>query len=307
MTQSTIPEPGPPSLSEVVLATEPPQQEDRRRRRFRLSPTVPIVILSAFVLLAVFAPVITSYDPIQNDLINSLIPPAWVHGGSSAHLLGTDSFGRDVFTRLAYGARVSLSVALFALLIAVSVGATVGMTAGFLGGVVDSVLMRVTDIILSLPNLVVALVLAIAVGPSFRNLVLVLGFLIWPRIARLIRGETLVLKQTDFIRYAEAIGVSRVSAVTRHIFHNVLPTLLVGATLEVGAVILAEAAISFLGAGVPPPAASWGVMISDGEALVSTGWWISMVPGIAIALVVLSSNGLGDWLRDRLDPKNRRL
>jgi peptide/nickel transport system permease protein len=257
------------------------------------------------VLLAVFAPVITAYDPIQNDLVNSLIPPAWVHGGSAEHLLGTDSFGRDVFTRLAFGARVSLSVALFALCIAVVVGATVGMTAGFFGGWVDSVLMRFTDVILSLPNLVVALVLAIAVGPSFRNLVLVLGFLIWPRIARLIRGETLLLKRMDFVRYADAIGVSPVAAVLRHIFHNVLPTLLVAATLEIGAVILTEAAISFLGAGVPPPSASWGVMIADGEALVSTGWWISMVPGVAIALVVLSSNAFGDWLRDRLDPKTR--
>ncbi len=303
---STIPEPAPPTSTEAALAAGSAERRAKGRRRFRLSPTLPLLVLGAFVLLAVFAPMFTKYSPIQNDLINSLIPPAWVHGGSAEHLLGTDSFGRDVFTRLAYGARVSLSVALFALCIAIAIGTTVGMIAGFVGGALDSVLMRLTDVILSLPNMVVALVLAIAVGPSFRNLVLVLGFLIWPRIARLIRGETMLLKKMDFVRYAEAIGVSRTAAMARHVFHNILPTLLVAATLEVGAVILAEAAISFLGAGVPPPAASWGVMISDGEALVSTGWWISMVPGIAIALVVLSSNAFGDWLRDKLDPKTQR-
>jgi peptide/nickel transport system permease protein len=279
----------------------------RRKHRFHLVPALPITILSLFVLAAVFAPLLTQYDPVRNDLVHSLESPAWLDGGSSAHLLGTDSFGRDVFTRLLYGARVSLSVALFALVIAVLVGTTVGMTAGFLGKWVDSVLMRLTDVILGLPTLLVALVIAIAVGPSFRNLVLVLGFLIWPRIARLIRGETMVVKRTDFVRYSQAIGVTKFFAVMRHVFHNILPTLLVAATLEIGSVILSEASISFLGAGVPPPEASWGVMISDGEALVSTGWWISMMPGIAIAIVVLSSNALGDWLRDHLDPKTRRI
>lgn len=304
MTQ-TIPEPGPPTPSELALAEGPAERIAKRKRRFRLSPSLPLLILAVFILLAIFAPLVTKFDPTQNDLVNSLIPPAWVHGGSSEHLLGTDSFGRDVFTRLVYGARVSLSVALFALLIAVAVGTTVGIISGFIGGALDSILMRLTDVILSLPTMVVALVLAIAVGPSFRNLVLVLGFLIWPRIARLIRGETLLLKKMDFVRYAEAIGVSKIAAMTRHIFANILPTLLVAATLEIGSVILSEAAISFLGAGVQPPSASWGVMIADGESLVSTGWWISMVPGIAIALVVLSSNAFGDWLRDRLDPKTQ--
>jgi peptide/nickel transport system permease protein len=299
------PEPRPATSAEIAMTLDPPEPA-RRRGRFRLVPALPIAILTGFVLMGALAPLLTSYDPVQNELIDSLIPPAWTHDGTSAHLLGTDSFGRDVFTRLAYGARVSLSVALFALMIAVTIGTTIGMTAGFVGGWVDSVLMRLTDIILGLPNLLVALVIAIAVGPSFRNLILVLGFLIWPRIARLIRGETLVLKKADFIRYSEAIGVSSVFAVLRHVFHNILPTLLVAATLEVGAVILAEASISFLGAGVPPPEASWGVMIGDGEALVATGWWVSIVPGIAIAVVVLSSNSLGDWLRDRFDPKTRQ-
>lgn len=277
------------------------------RRRLRLVPILPIAVLTVFVVVGLSAPILTPYDPVRNDLINSLQPPAWVDGGSTDHLLGTDSFGRDVFTRLVYGARVSLSVAAFALLIAVTIGAVVGVTAGFLGGWVDSALMRLTDVLLALPTLLVALVVAIAVGPSFRNLVLVLGLLIWPRIARLIRGETLALKKVDFVRYSSAIGVSAWATVTRHIFHNVLPTLLVATTLEIGAVILSEASISFLGAGLPPPQASWGVMIADGEALIATGWWITVAPGLAIVITVLSSNALGDWLRDHLDPKTRRM
>lgn len=277
------------------------------RRRLRLVPVLPIAVLTVFVIVGLSAPILTPYDPVRNDLINSLQPPAWVDGGSTDHLLGTDSFGRDVFTRLVYGARVSLSVAAFALLIAVTIGAVVGVTAGFLGGWVDSALMRLTDVLLALPTLLVALVVAIAVGPSFRNLVLVLGLLIWPRIARLIRGETLALKKADFVRYSSAIGVSAWATVTRHIFHNVLPTLLVATTLEIGAVILSEASISFLGAGLPPPQASWGVMIADGEALIATGWWITIAPGLAIVITVLSSNALGDWLRDHLDPKTRRM
>lgn len=285
----------------------PAHGEQARSRRSRsLIPALPIGVLVIIGVAGVAAPFLTPYDPVRNDLINSLLPPFWVDGGSTDHLLGTDSFGRDVFTRLLYGARVSLGVAAFALVIAVTIGTVVGVTAGYLGGLVDSILMRLTDILLGLPTLLVALVIAIAVGPSFQNLVLVLGLLIWPRIARLIRGETLVLKQTDFVRYSKAIGVSPWSTVARHVFHNVLPTLLVATTLEVGAVILREASISFLGAGLPPPQASWGVMIADGEALIATGWWITLAPGLAIVITVLSSNTLGDWLRDRLDPKTRR-
>jgi peptide/nickel transport system permease protein len=296
----------PASMTEAAMTAGTTRAPARRRRRPRLVPALPVAVLVAFVALGLAAPLLTPYDPVRNDLINSFVPPAWLDGGGPAHLLGTDSFGRDVFTRLAYGARVSLSVAAFSLLIAITIGTTVGVTAGFAGRWVDSVLMRLTDVLLGLPTLLVALTISIAAGPSFRNLVLVLGFLIWPRIARLIRGETLLLKRTDFVRYSQAIGVSPAAAVVRHVLHNVLPTLLVAATLEIGSVILSEASISFLGAGMPPPQASWGVMISDGQALVSTGWWISMTPGVAIAIVVLSSNTLGDWLRDRLDPKTRR-
>lgn len=279
----------------------------RSMRLPSLTPALPLLVLAVFVLVGLAAPILTPYDPVRNDLINQLRPPAWVPNGLPEHLLGTDGFGRDVLARLLYGARVSLSVAAFSLMIAVTIGTLVGVTAGFAGGWVDSVLMRLVDIVNTVPTILLALVLAASVGPSFTVVVLVLGLLIWPRIARLLRGETLVLRRTDFVRYAEAIGVSSRVIVGRHILRNVLPTLLVATTLEVGRVILLEASLSFLGAGVPPPQASWGVMISDGRALIATGWWVALVPGLAITITVLASNALGDWLRDHLDPKTQRV
>lgn len=276
------------------------------RWRRRLVPAVPIAVLALFVLAAITAPLLTGYNPVRNQLIHSLEPPAWVEGGSSDHLLGTDGFGRDVLTRLLYGARVSFLVVIFSLATAVVIGVGVGIVAGYVGGRVDALLMRVVDIFLALPPLLVALVVAVVLGPSFRNLVLILGLLIWPNIARLIRGETMVLMRRDFVEYPRAIGVPAWSILMRHIFPNILPTLLVAATLEVANVILTESSLSFLGAGLPAPAASWGVMVEDGRALIATGWWVSLFPGIAILVTVLAFNSLGDWLRDRFDPKTRQ-
>jgi peptide/nickel transport system permease protein len=277
------------------------------RLRRHIVPGVPITVLALFVLAAIFAPLLTSYDPIDNDLINSLRPPAWVEGGGSAHLLGTDGLGRDVFARLLYGARVSFLVVVFSLAVAVVIGVGVGVVAGYFGGRVDALLMRIVDIFLALPPLLVALVFGVALGPSFRNLVLILGILIWPNIARLIRGETLVLMRRDFVGYPRAIGIPPGIILLRHIFPNILPTLLVAATLEVANVILTESALSFLGAGLPPPQPSWGVMVDDGRALIATGWWIALFPGLAILMTVLSFNALGDWLRDRFDPKTQQV
>jgi peptide/nickel transport system permease protein len=272
-----------------------------------LVPAVPLLVLGLFILAAIFAPLITTYDPVKNNLLENLTPPAWVKGGDARHLLGTDSFGRDIVSRLLYGARVSLSVAALSLVIAVSVGATLGLFAGYVGGWVGSIVMRFVDMVLSLPTILIALAVSIALGPSFTNLVLIIGLLIWPRMARLIRGETLVIKEQEFVRYARAIGVPGWRIVLTHVLPNVLPTLLVAVTLEVGSVILAEASLSFLGAGMPAPQASWGVMIADGRALVATGWWIALFPGLAIMVTVLMCNTMGDWLRDRFDPKLREV
>ena len=246
---------------------------------------------------------LTPHDPVKNNLADSLIPPAFIEGGQAEYLLGTDGFGRDVFTRLLFGARVSLMVAGLSLTIAVLIGTSVGVIAGYFGGAVDATLMRFVDVLLTMPTLLFALVLSIVVGASLQNVVLVLGFLIWPSIARLIRGETLLLRKRDFVRYAGAIGVPRYRILLRHVVPNVLPTLLVATTLEVANVIMTEASLSFLGAGVPPPTPSWGVMIDEGRALLATGWWIALFPGIAITVVVLSCNAVGDWLSDKFDPR----
>ncbi len=278
-----------------------------RLRSLRIIPLVPTAILIVMVLIAIFAPLLTSFDPVKADLRNYLKPPAWVAGGLPDHLLGTDTFGRDVVSRLLFGARVSLSVAVLSLLIATTMGALVGLAAGYIGGTLDSVLMRFVDMVLALPTVLMALAIAIALGPSYTNMILIIGFMIWPRTARLIRAETMLLKQQEFARYARAVGVPGGLIVLRHILPNVMPTLLVAVTLEVGHVILLEATLSFLGAGIPAPQPSWGVMVSDGRALIGTGWWIALFPGLAIMLTVMSCNLLGDWLRDRFDPKFREV
>ena len=292
-------------MSSTALTENPAAIRTGRSRSFRLRlvPTIPFLVLAVIVFSAILAPLLTPYDPLKGKLIESLRPPEFLPGGLAGHPLGTDGFGRDVFARMIYGARVSLAVAVFSLVIAVSIGTLVGVVAGYVGGKVDAVLMRFTDALLSLPSIILALTLAVAVGPSFRNLVLVLGLLIWPNVARLIRAETLQLKGQDYVRYGRAIGVPSWAVLLRHIIPNLAPTLLVAATLQVGHVILAEATLSFLGAGVPPPSASWGGMVSDGQALIATGSWIAIFPALAITGTVMACNFLSDWLRDKLDPK----
>ena len=277
----------------------------RRRMARWLTPKVALTIIGLFFFAAIFAPWITPYDPVDNSIVDALQPPFWVEGGSTAHLLGTDEFGRDVFTRLIYGGRITFSVAFLALGISLTIGTIIGLVAGFSGGWVDTALMRLVDIGLAVPQLLVALVVSIVLGPSFRNTILILGLLFWTQIARLVRGEALAVQNREFVRYSNAIGVPRALILLKHIFPNVLPTLMVATTLEIGSVVLTEASLSFLGAGLPPPQPSWGVMIADGRGLIATGWWIVLFPGIALTLMVLSFNSLGDWLRDRLDPKTK--
>lgn len=295
-------------MTTSIVAAEPLAPANRPgdgRERRRLVPAVPLAVLGVLVLLGLLAPWLTSYSPLDGDLNARLVPPAWLDGGSAAHLLGTDTAGRDVLTRLLYGIRTSLLVVVLALAVAVVVGTTVGVVSGFFGGWVDGVLMRLVDVALSVPPILLALSVAVAVGASFRSMILILGFLVWPGIARLIRAETLSLRRGEFVRYARAVGLSRRWVMGRHILPNILPTLLVATTLEVATVIMTEAALGFLGAGVPPPQPSWGVMIEEGSALIATGWWIALFPGLAIVATVICTNALGDWLRDHLDPRTR--
>ncbi len=271
-------------------------------------PTIPMLGIILLVFLAFFGQLVETHDPTRNRIVDSMIPPAWVEDGSSDHLLGTDRFGRDQFSRLVRGARISLAAAASVIGIGASVGTIIGLIAGYYDGRwFSTLLMRIVDITLAFPAILMAMVLATILHPSFTNVILVISLLIWPRFARQIRGEVLGIRLNDYVTYSVVAGESALRIMLKHILPNVVPTLLVLITLQVGYVILLEASLSFLGVGIPPPAPSWGLMVSDGRGQLSTGWWISLFPGLSIMLVVLCMNTVGDWLRDRWDPKLRQI
>jgi peptide/nickel transport system permease protein len=259
------------------------------------------------VFTAVFAAYLAPHSPTEGDITQKLIPPVWMERGDREHPLGTDRFGRDVLSRIIYGSRISLVVSLIAIGVAGTVGTALGLISGYRGGVTDAILMRLTDIGLSLPIILIAVVLVAVSEPSVRNIVLVIALLLWPRFARQMRGETLAIKEQDFVALAVVAGRSSAWIISRHILPNVVPTLLVISTLQVGYVILLEGTLSFLGVGVPPPNPAWGLMIADGRGFLATAWWISLFPGLAMLLTVLAVNLMGDWLRDHLDPKLRQV
>jgi len=270
-------------------------------------PWFPLAVLAALVLTAVLAPQLAPHSPTEGDITAKLIPPFWMERGSAEHPLGTDRFGRDVLSRIIYGSRISLLVSLIAIGVAGTFGTLVGLCSGYRGGLTDALLMRLTDVGLSLPTILIAVVLVAVSEPSFRNVILVIALLLWPRFARQIRGETLGVKEHDFVALAVVAGRSGPWIVTRHILPNVMPTLLVISTLQVGYVILLEGTLSFLGVGVPPPNPAWGLMIADGRGYLATAWWITLFPGVAMLLTVLAVNLMGDWLRDHLDPRLRQV
>jgi len=271
-------------------------------------PLVPVLILVGFALLALFANFLVPYDPEVGRLVARFRPPFWQTGGSTAHLLGTDHLGRDVLSRLIFGARVSMVVGFTAVIVAGAFGTAMGIVSGYLGGWVDQVIMRVTDTWLALPALTFAIFLAAIVGPSEMNIVIILGAVYWTRYARVIRGEVLSLKEREFVRLAVVAGLSKWKIMTRHILPNVVNSAVVLGTLMLGVVIVTEAALSFLGVGVPPPKPAWGLMLSDGKRGLMVGyWWLTVLPGSCIVLMVLSANLLGDWLRVKLDPQLRQL
>lgn len=273
------------------------------RLRRDLPALVGLAVIAAVVLLAVFAPVLSPSDPLKNRLLERLTPPMWASGGSARHPLGTDTLGRDVLSRLLHGARVSLLVGLTAVLIAGAVGVALGLMAGYRGGWVDDLLMRLGDIQLAFPVLLLGVAVIAVLGASLVNMILVLGASGWVTYARIARGETLSLKERDFVAAARALGAPARQVVARHLLPNVLPSLMVVTTFSVARTIIAEASLSFLGLGLPPPAPSWGAMLDEGRNYITTGWWLALFPGLAILLLVLAINLCGDWLRDALDPR----
>ena len=282
-------------------------------------PVVPMAVLATLIFCGVFAPLLATHDPYSGSIRSRQQPPPWLPDNMvsdvlivneevrSEHLLGTDHTGRDVFSRMLYGARISLVVAAIALLSGFVTGTTLGIVSGYSGGWIDEVITRIVDIWQALPFLMVALVCVLLFGQSTRLLLFLMVMLAWNPFVRVIRSQTLVVKNQPFVDLARVAGCSTIRILLRHILPGVINTAVVIATLSVGSLILAEAALSFLGAGVPHPTPTWGSMVSEGRGYLETAWWPTVLPGVAIFMVVMSLNFTGDWLRDRLDPRLRQL
>ncbi|MFC2015550.1 ABC transporter permease [Chloroflexota bacterium] len=264
-----------------------------------------IIMLALLVTGAVLAPYLTPYEYDQQITGAVLQPPFWSPGGSTEHLLGTDSLGRDLLTRVLYGARVSLIVGVMAVVIQGVVGSVLGLVAGYFGGPIDSLIMRLLDIQFSIPFLVLAMGILMVLGSGFTKVIIVLGLTGWIMYARIVRGQVLSLRETEFILAARCLGTRHSRIIGRHILPNVLGSIVVVATLQVPRMILAEASLSFLGLGVQPPTPAWGSMVAAGRDYLFGYWWVATIPGIAISLTVLAINQVGDTLRDLLDPTLR--
>lgn len=279
-------------------------------------PMISLGILGALVFVAVFADFLapypynstSGYTPEVGKLRDKYLPPMWQARGKSQFILGTDQQGRDILTRLIYGSRISLKVAVAAVIVSGIIGTSLGILSGYIGGWVDQVVMRITDSWLALPPVTFAILLAAVVKPNEWNIVIILGVVYWTRYARVIRGEVLSLKERDYVRLAVVAGCSQLRIMWTHLLPNIANSAVVLATLQLGVVVIAEATLSFLGVGVPSPQPAWGVMLNDGRAGLMTGsWWLSVFPGLSIMLVVLAASSLGDWFRVWSDPQLRQL
>ena len=270
-------------------------------------PIIPALIFVLFVLLGLFGPLLEPHDPTAANLSQSLIPPVWTHGGTWHYVLGTDQQGRDILSRLISGARVSLIIGFVSVALAGAVGTVLAFLAGYYGGWADIVISRLVDAMFAIPYLLIAIVLAQIVAPGIRDVILILGFTSWAGYARVLRGEVLKVRQQGYIALAQVGGCSGPRMFFRYVFPNIMNTFLVLATLQFGRNILAAATLSFLGVGVTPPRAAWGLMLAEGREYITYAWWLPLFPGIAILLTVLSANLLGDWIAYRLNPKFRQL
>lgn len=289
-------------------------------------PIIPIFILSLVVICAIFADIIAPNERDKQDLRARTSAPFWkaecgvepdgrkqtptfdnCRTGGNKYLLGADPLGRGLLTRIIHGARISLTLAAVSIAVGTIVGTTLGLMAGYFGGIIDEIIMRVTDIVTSIPYLLLALIIVIVLGQNFGVIVLVLALASWPGIVRLVRGQALQLRELDYVALAKVAGSSTFRILYSHILPGVSNTIVVATTLQVGSIILAEAILSFLGAGIPPPTPSWGSMVSDGRSYLNSAWWVAFFPGMAIFLTVMSFNFIGDWLRDKWDPRLRQL
>ena len=279
----------------------------RTIRVLKRYPVLPVIILTIIVVGGVFAPLLERHPPRVADLPVRNTPPMWEEGGDSDYILGTDHLGRDIYSRLLHGARISLIIAMVCLAVGGGIGVVLGLISGYYGGWIDEIIQRAIDVKRAMPLFLLALVAVLTFGASFTILVIVLSLSIWGSFARMIRGEVLSIRAMDYVSLARVAGASTPRILFKHILPGVIPTLTVLASLEVGVVILIEASLSFLGAGAPPPTPAWGSMVAEGRTRLAIAWWMSTMPGLAILFTVLAMNLLGDWLRDYFDPRLRQL
>ncbi|MCS7002877.1 MAG: ABC transporter permease [Dehalococcoidia bacterium] len=299
----------------TTARTAPPLALPRRARsnlgRVALSfiknipAVIALVYVAVMVVTAVFAERLAPHDPVSQELMRRLTPPIWMAGGSTDYLLGTDKLGRDILSRLIYGAQVSMFLAFFASTTALIIGVTLGLLSGWIGGTFGDVIMRIADLVIALPFLVVAIAVIAVLGPSFTLLLVLLAAFGWEGFAKVVRGEVLAVKQKEYIEAARLMGAPSLRILWVHVLPNIASPVIVIWTFAVAALIVVESGLSFLGLGIQPPTPAWGTMLSDGRDVLGTAWWVSVLPGMAIMLVVLAINILGDALRDIIDPRTR--
>ncbi len=292
--------------STLTTATNRPMTRFRvflgATQRGRL-PLIPLAVMSVLLVCALFAPLISPHDPTQIGMSNARLAPF----ENLTYPLGTDVMGRDMLSRLIYGARTGVFISLVALGTGAFVGTILGLVAGFRGGWIDNLIMRAADAALGFPTVLVAMIIVTLLGAGIENIILAVALTVWARFSRMIRGDVLSIKELDFVTFAKIAGLSTPMIILRHVFPNTINTLLVITSLQIGQVILLEASLSFLGLGLPPGDPAWGIMVAEGRTVLLQVWWLSLLPGVAITIVVLAFNFFGDWMRDTLDPKLRRI
>lgn len=296
------------NASQIKVNNKNDRKQGSTRHYFNLlvkSKTGLIGLIIVLILLAIapLASFLAPYDPAQTHPEHILQPPIWMEGGNADYILGTDQLGRDMLSRLIYGTQISLVVGLVAVAIAGFIGGILGLVSGYFGGIVDTLIMRFVDAFIAIPGLLMTLVILTIVGPSLATLIVVLGITNWVNYARIVRGEVLSLKEREFVKAAQSIGVSHFKIMLKHLIPNAASSFIVTATLSVASTIIAEAALSFLGMGIQPPAVSWGLMLNSGKDYLAGTWWVATLPGLAITITSLGIIFLGDWLRDVLDPR----